>query len=624
MSTFKIEKLTQYPVQPFDPNTLYLSKDENNKVVPLISNSSGETLHEVSPINKISLQGPTSVIKGELVGYVITNYDSNRVYNVVATSGSLSRLASVIDYTAPNVAGPTSIIINGVVFNINIVEPIVNKPTILFPTPLSVNIDISNVESMCSGFSITNGAIDTFESSDWQLATDIGFINMVDQIVASTTNEISWALPLLDLNTTYYIRTRHKGALLGYSEWSTPVSFTTLEFIIPGIELFMMSADIGVSIDSFGYVVDITPDGTRAFVAAFYNGDANLTDPGIVYIYTIENNTLVYENEIIAVDPASNDLYGNSLASSNDGSVLVVGCAEDDYSSYTNAGSIYVYERTGTTWLQVQQILNPEIVQNGRFGTSVSVSGDGNTIVVSAPWNSSQRGTTYVYEKSGPIWVLTATLFPPNASGDSQTGFNVKISNDGTRIISGCYYGTGDQCAVYFKNNGVWEFEASLTTSSTFGNGFNVSINADGSTIAIGSCYDEAGTGPYYSLAGKVSIYTRTNTTWSLQATLTASDAADSDYFGSVVELSQTGDKILISSRNDDYDAYINAGSVYVFTRNAGVWTEEYKILPNIAISDFSFGSSLKINANSSLAIIGSNNVATNISTGGNVYLYTI
>jgi hypothetical protein len=624
MSTFKIEKSTENPVQPFDPNTLYLIKDGTDKVVPKISNSSGETLHGVSPINKISLDGPLSVLKGLMVTYEITDYDSNRVYNITATSGSIVRYDYDIEYTAPDTVGLTSIIINGVAFNINIINPVVNKPTILVPVPMSIDVNISNVQSICSDFNVTDGATDEFESSDWQLATDVGFINMVDQIAESTDNEIIWTLPLLDLNTTYYIRTRHKGVSLGYSEWSTPASFTTAETEFIGMELFMMSADVGVSIDSFGYIVDITPDGTRAFVAAFYNGDDNLTDPGIVYVYTIENNAMVYETELLSVDPASNDLFGNSLSSSTDGSVLVVGCANDGYSSYTDNGSVYVYTRLETAWSLTQQILNPEPGNNKVFGNTVSVSGDGNTIVIGAPTNNQDRGTTYVYEKSGPDWVLTAALFPPNASGNSQTGYNVKISNDGTRIISGCYYGDGDQCAVYFKNNGVWEFEASITTSGTFGNGFNVSINADGDTIAIGSCYDEVGTGPYYFLAGRVLIYTRTGSIWSLQTTLTASDPADGDYFGSVVELSQTGDKILISCRNDDLDYQTNVGSVYVFTRVGSVWTQEHVLIANLPITDFSFGSSLKCSGDGSLAIIGSNNVSTNISTGGNVYLYTI
>jgi hypothetical protein len=258
------------------------------------------------------------------------------------------------------------------------------------------------------------------------------------------------------------------------------------------------------------------------------------------------------------------------------------------------------------------------------FGNSVSVSGDGNTIVVGAPTDNHGAGAVYVYEKPGAVWVLVATLTPPNASGDSQLGYNVKISNDGLRIIAGCYYGNGDQCAVYFRNQGVWEFEDNLNTSAQFGNGFNVSINDDGTTVAIGSCYENVGSGPVYTGAGKVFVYTRTGSVWTLQATLTASDLADNDYFGSVVNLSETGNKLIVSSRNDDYGVYNNAGSVYVFTRNNEIWSEQYKVIPELPINNFSFGSSLKSNGAGSLAIIGSDNVIANVSTGGNVYLNTL
>lgn len=624
MTAFKIEKLTQEPISPFEPNTLYLIKDANNKVTAKISSSDGATIHGVSTIDKVSLDGPLAVVKNTMVTYVINDFDINRAYNVSVVSGTVNVFGSVLEYTAPNTAGASSIIINSRVFNITIVEPIVIKPTIVAPVQSSTDVNVINTNAECSAFTITDGATDTYEASDWQLSTDISFINIIDEITASASNEITWNLPALSTSTTYYLRTRHKGVALGYSEWSTPLSFTTANFINGNVELAIISNGLGLSTDNFGYVTDITRDGTRAFVSAFFNGDTGLTDPGIVYIYRIESYALVYENELTAVSSETNDLFGNSVSSSNDGSVLVVGCANDSYSSYTKSGSIYIYTRTDTTWLQTQQLFNPNPANNVVFGNSVSVSGDGNTIVVGAPTDNHGEGAIYVYEKSGPVWVLAATLTPPNVSGDSEIGYNVKISNDGLRIVSGCYYGAGDQCTVYFRNEGVWEFEANLTTSAKYGNGFSVSINNDGTTIAIGSCYEDVGSGPYSLNAGKVFIYTRTGSIWSLQATLTSSDVADNDYFGSVVELTETGDKLIVSSRNDDYGAYNNAGSVYVFTRNNELWSEQYKVIPEIPISSFSFGSSLKSNGAGSLAIIGSNNVTANVSTGGNVYLNTL
>jgi hypothetical protein len=617
-----IKKTLSANIDPIDPNSIYFVKTELGADV-YISDENGTTLKNVKNKKKITVKGPLTVTKdigGTLpTEYIITNYDSNEVYNILTISGSYIRVDDIIYYSPPANPGVSGFIINDQVFNITVEDIFVVKPSITDPINNSANIN-TTIVVRSSDYLVSEGDGE-YVSTDWQLSLNPLFTTILLQNIDSTTDINSWVIYNLNLSTTYYVRVRYKDLNIGYSSWSDPVGFTTGNSLTPGLELNIINPPVGISIDNFGYVVNITPDGTRAFISSLYNGDSNLTNPGIVYIYTVENNSLIYEDQLISVDPASNEFYGNSLASSNDGSVLVVGCSEDNYSGYSKSGSIYIYERTGVSWTQIQQIFNPNPINDGGFGHSVSISGDGNTIVVGAPFDSLQRGTTYVYEKTGLSWTLIATLFPPGPTGLFQTGYNVKISKDGTRIISGCYWGIGDKCSVYFNNNGVWEFEANLNTSSSFGNGFNVSINENGNTIAIGSCYHSY---QDYLSAGIVYIYIRSGNTWTLQQTLTPNDISSSDYFGSVVELNNSGDKILVTSRNDDYNGYNNSGSVYIFTRTANVWNENNKITPFIPIEGGSFGSSLKITGDNNLAIVGSNNVTSNISTGGNAYLFTV
>ncbi|HYD65729.1 hypothetical protein [Azospirillum sp.] len=76
-----------------------------------------------------------------------------------------------------------------------------------------------------SPFGVAGGA-DAHAKSQWRVATDAGFTAVVYDSgeVADLTNH---AVPTpLSTVTTYYFSVRHKGAALGWSEWSTATPFT--------------------------------------------------------------------------------------------------------------------------------------------------------------------------------------------------------------------------------------------------------------------------------------------------------------------------------------------------------------------------------------------------------------
>jgi hypothetical protein len=83
------------------------------------------------------------------------------------------------------------------------------------------------VTASSSAFSVFNGS-DTHASSDWQLASDSGFTNILEQSMGNTSNKTSYSFTYtLSTSTTYYLRVRHNGTNLGPSGWSNASSFTT-------------------------------------------------------------------------------------------------------------------------------------------------------------------------------------------------------------------------------------------------------------------------------------------------------------------------------------------------------------------------------------------------------------
>ncbi len=104
--------------------------------------------------------------------------------------------------------------------------------------------------------------------------------------------------------------------------------------------------------------------------------------------------------------------------------------------------------------------------------------------------------------------------------------------------------------------------------------GFSVAVSGD--TAIVGVPRDESGG----NQRGSALIFTRSGSMWSLQQKLTAMDGADGDLYGWSVAID--GDTAVVAARNDDITVGMitnaDQGSVYVYTRSGGVWTQQQKL----------------------------------------------
>ncbi len=91
---------------------------------------------------------------------------------------------------------------------------------------------------------------------------------------------------------------------------------------------------------------------------------------------------------------------GNSVAISRDGNTMAIGAPyessgatgingdQSDNSVYS-AGAVYVFTRQGDTWVQQAYVKASNTGLGDHFGSSVVLSGDGNTLAVAAHFESS-------------------------------------------------------------------------------------------------------------------------------------------------------------------------------------------------------------------------------------------
>jgi len=265
-----------------------------------------------------------------------------------------------------------------------------------------------------------------------------------------------------------------------------------------------------------------------------------------------------------------------------------------------------------------------------RYGFSVAISGDGNYAIVGSEREDTgggDRGGAYIYLRSGSSWSEQALIQASDAANGDYFGTSVSISTNGTYAIAGAYgVGTFVGAAYVFTRSGsTWTQQAKLTasdaqTSDYFGE--LVAISGDGNYAIVGAQYEDGGSGDPALDAGAVYVYVRSGSSWSEQAILRASDAEASDRFGNSIEINSDGSYIIVGARLED-TTFSGAGSAYIFTRSGSTWTQQAKIQASNAGDGDGFGYSVAISGDGNYAISGAFFEDTGGSNTGSAYIFS-
>ncbi len=305
--------------------------------------------------------------------------------------------------------------------------------------------------------------------------------------------------------------------------------------------------------DRFGYSVSIagTGDDATVIIGAYYE-DTGDSAAGSAYIYTRSGTTWSLEQEINNPIPASSDYFGWSVAITGKGdqSTAIMGAYGED-TGESRAGTVYIYTRSGTTWTLEQEINNPSPTANDYFGDSVSIIGEGDdALVIIGAYNEDtgggEAGSAYIYTRSGTTWTLEQEINNPSPTSGDYFACSVAISGigDQSTAIMGAYgEDTGGSLAgsayIYTRTGDVWSLEQEINNPSPasgdeFGVSVSISGEGDSAICIIGARGDDTGE----SSAGSCYIYTRSGTTWTLLEELNNPSPVSSDYFGQSVAIS--------------------------------------------------------------------------------------
>jgi hypothetical protein len=397
--------------------------------------------------------------------------------------------------------------------------------------------------------------------------------------------------------------------------------------------------------DQFGWSVAVSGD-TVVVGAVFEDSSATGVDgdqydnsaeySGAAYVFVRNGTNWSQQAYLKASNTDPFDCFGWSVAVSGD--TVVVGGG--DSSSATgvngnqsdtnapNSGAAYVFVRNGTTWTQQAYLKASNTDGGDEFGRSVAMSGD--TVVVGSAREASsatgvngdqsdnsapESGAAYVFVRSGTTWTQQAYLKASNTEAGDVFGWSVSVS--GNTVVVGAIYedssATGvngnqsDNSAtnsgaayVFVRSGGNWSQQAYLKASNTGGaspgywspgDSFGSSVAVSGDTVVVGALSEGSsarGVNGNQSNnnaleSGAAYVFVRTETNWSQQAYLKASNTggvnlitSDSgDTFGGSVAVS--GDTVVVGAPlegsnatgvngNQSNNNALISGAAYIFT----------------------------------------------------------
>ncbi|MCA8837317.1 MAG: FG-GAP repeat protein [Proteobacteria bacterium] len=279
-------------------------------------------------------------------------------------------------------------------------------------------------------------------------------------------------------------------------------------------------------------------------------------------------------------------------------------------------GSVAVYAREDDQWSRQVVLAAPHAEPQDRFGHSIALSADGDTLAVGAPgqdsgsggvhtefrddnseWNA---GSVYVYTRTDGRWQKHSLIKPENPQAYDHFGSTLSLSADGKMLAVGTNLTKGARVRsfvnkylapdkkiatdpreigtvyIYSLADGRWSPHSTLrpengASGDLFGSA--ISFNHDGSVLAVGakgkSVTAEVKTTAVKNNAddrprkkpttvkgtGAVYLFIRDDIRWHQQAFVQQPMPRMLGYFGTEVAISGDGDTLIIRASGENPDA---------------------------------------------------------------------
>jgi hypothetical protein len=371
------------------------------------------------------------------------------------------------------------------------------------------------------------------------------------------------------------------------------------EFLQQGPKL---TGDDAVGMPLEGLSVAVSADGNTAIVG----GRSDNSDLGAAWIFTRTNGVWTQQgSKLVGTGAVGAAQQGTTVALSSDGNTAIVGGPGDTSSGGT--GAAWVFTRTNGVWTQQGSKLVGTGVAGpaANQGTSVALSGDGNTAIVGGYNDNLGVGAAWVFTVSNGVWTQQGNKLVGTdvAGAQSLQGQSVALSGDGNTALVGGPYDNSKVGALwaFTRSNGVWTQQGNkLVGTGAVGvsnQGQSVALSGDGNTAIVGGYTDN-------SQVGAMWVFTQSNGTWTQQGSkLVGTGAVGAAGQGASVALTADGNAAIAGGPLDNS----NIGAAWFFTRSNGTWTQQgSKLGPGTgAVGAAGQGYSVALSTDGSTTILG-------------------
>ncbi|MEF1202568.1 hypothetical protein QTO12_18585 [Vibrio owensii] len=382
-------------------------------------------------------------------------------------------------------------------------------------------------------------------------------------------------------------------------------------------EAYLKASNAGEG-DAFGGAISLSSDGNTLAVGAHGEDSNGLgvnsgeqadnygEDSGAVYIFRYNDSEWTQEAYIKSSHASLGHWFGGDISLSADGNTLAVGASRESSDGVginsevvwdigaRDSGAVYLFRYIDSSWTQEAYIKASNTGEHDFFGGSVALSSDGNTLAVGASGESSdgtgvnsgaqendnalKSGAVYLFRYSDSKWTQEAYLKASNAGVGDHFGGSVALSSDGNTLAAGASGESSDGSGVYVEalsnnnarytgalyifrfSDSIWTQEAYIKASNTdvgryFGS--NIALSSDGKALAVGVPYENSGgvgvnsedqENNDFRASGAAYLFRYSDSKWTQEAYLKASNTHEFNYFGGAVALSSDGKALAVGA----------------------------------------------------------------------------
>lgn len=414
-----------------------------------------------------------------------------------------------------------------------------------------------------------------------------------------------------------------------------PIELTGNDVDVDGGTLTVVSVDgpvqhgsVGTSTESFGRIDQLSPDRENLFgYAVAVEGDwaligapdnYSLAVNGVTVLH-LEDGSWVYHSTLI---PSNAYAYNFGNAIDIDGGRAIIGAYRDaTQSGGSGIGAAYIFELDGDAWVERARLTGTGTVSSDRFGYSVGISGD--RVVVGASDVDlplmSLNGAVYAYVYDGMTWVEQPRITASDTSSASHFGISLELDGDTLAVGARLDDELGQNSGAVYTF--AWESGGWVETQKLHQGDFGV-LDEFGYALSLEG--DRlAISAPYQGgLRGSVFVFEREDGVWSQTQKLIGGGTVANSWFGASVEL--LGGHLFIgaSEGNPIYtqNEVIGPGRVFDYVYDGGVWSESQVLTAADGQTSAKYGGALA--ADGRTLIVGASQAVVDLEYAGAVYVY--